>query len=91
MIKSIKTVQVDDNMTVELDFDTNTFNVVSTRWKPRKERRYYYVDSDLDVIKVLWWDLVQDEDRYKYGNCFKTEREAEEARDKIIKVLKGEE
>lgn len=35
----------------------------------------------------IWYGRCFQEERYKFGNCFKTQEEAEAARDKIKEML----
>lgn len=55
---------------------------INVRWKPEKDTKYWYID---DLISWAYWaDSVIDDIRFNYGNCYKTEKEAEQARDKML-------
>ena len=54
------------------------------RWKPKNGEMYWYVWNDVACWSYFTWNL--DERRFKFGNCFKTEEEAEAAAEKV-KVL----
>lgn len=57
------------------------------RWRPRVEDKYFTVTSHGKVIFRKWDNYPADEGCYEMGNCFQTEEEAEEARDKIKALL----
>lgn len=59
------------------------------RWKPKNGEWYYYIDDRLRIIESManWHDEEADNSRYELCNCFRTKQEAEEAVDKIKKVL----
>ena len=46
-------------------------------WKPEDNGEYYYVNDTLCVVANSWHNLQPDITRYKSGNVFKTEEEAE--------------
>lgn len=53
------------------------------RWKPKVGEKYWYIDKNGEIIcreYIILWRL--DEDRVFFGNCFKTEEEAEKALEK---------
>lgn len=59
------------------------------KWKPKNEECYYFIDDRLRIIKSManWYGEEVDNSRYELGNCFRTEKEAEEVRDKIKEAL----
>lgn len=60
---------------------------VKERWKPRKGERYFFI-CDIGFVKFNYWDNdVVDHDYYKFGNCFKTEEEAQRASEMVRKFL----
>ena len=53
------------------------------RWKPRKADNYWFISGDAQVTKDLWTNHFIDSMRYKIGNCYKTESEANFAIEKL--------
>ena len=54
------------------------------RFKPKQGENYYYIYPDLSLANTHY-DFVysSDQDRVRYGNCFKTQEEAEFAAEQI--------
>ena len=52
-----------------------------TRWKPAKEEPYYSVTRDGRIYCDKWDYVDIDKGTYAFYNCFKTEEEAEQARE----------
>ena len=61
-----------------------------TRWKPKYGDDYYYVGMDGHVKTDIWYDFIDNIRCYEFGNCFRTLKEAEAARDKIKEMLTKE-
>jgi hypothetical protein len=59
-----------------------------TRWKPKKNEGYWFILSNGDIGKDIWWKIEPDETKHNFGNCFRTEKEAQTARNKIKELLK---
>lgn len=58
----------------------------STRWKPERDEAYYFISNDGKAMDDMWfYDSGVDNNRFKIGNIFKTEEEAERA----VKYLKA--
>lgn len=51
-------------------------------WKPKIGEHYWYLYDDGKISTITWCGSKLDADRYKLGNCFRTEEEAEFAREK---------
>lgn len=64
----------------------------STRWKPEVDQEYYCLGSDGSVMNDEWVGLSIDCDRFKIGNCFQTEEEAEQVVEylKALAVVRGD-
>ena len=60
-----------------------------SRWKPKYKEHYYHMNWTGEVVEDICYGLQDDEACYKFGNCFKTQEEAEAARDKIEEILKN--
>lgn len=62
------------------------------RWRAEKDGYYYYIfTASFEVRKQCEYNDIWCDECYNSGNYFKTEKEAEEAAEKIKKLLKGEE
>ena len=46
-------------------------------WKPKKGEVYYYINDCNVSIADFWNNVYVDKDRWKIGNIFKTEKEAD--------------
>lgn len=64
----------------------------SNRWKPEIDEEYYSLGRDGSVMNDEWVGLSIDCDRFKIGNCFQTEEEAERAVEylKALAVVRGD-
>ncbi len=51
----------------------------SGSWRPMRQDPYYFAVSDGDIMDDAWTGYKVDEERYALGNCFETEKQAEEA------------
>lgn len=51
-------------------------------WKPKKGEVYYYINDYNVPIADFWNNVYVDKDRWKIGNIFKTEKEADFAKEK---------
>lgn len=60
---------------------------MSERWKPQDREKYWIIESGGSIGACVWDGWGGDQDRYKFGNCFKTEEEAIAKRDKIQALL----
>ena len=58
-----------------------------SRWKPKIEETYYsvYIGNHVTVFEQKWVGCGIDKMLYKIQNVFKTEVEAEQKRQKILK------
>ena len=57
------------------------------RWKPKHGDYYYFINYKGMAMRNTWFNSVNECAMYEFGNCFKTENEAIEARDKIKEIL----
>lgn len=61
---------------------------MTERWKPEDNQEYYFVSNMLEVIENNYVeDCEVDRLRYKNGNCFKTQSEAQAAAEKVKALL----
>lgn len=59
-------------------------------WKPKNGEVYYFINAIGKYEPDVWHGIETDEDMYIFGNCFKTEEEAEFAieKQKVITEMK---
>ena len=65
----------------------------STRWKPEKFQKYYYVEDDGFVDDDNWANgYAIDNGRFEIGNCFQTEDEAKRVKEylKALAIVRGD-
>ena len=55
--------------------------------KPKYKEYYYRITWLGEVAKDIWYGSRNDESGYKFGNCFRTKKEAIKARDLVKSVL----
>ena len=61
-----------------------------SKWEPELNGKYWFIDNDGNIFYAYWDNYPIDNDRYKFGNVFKTEEEADFAAEqlKVISQLK---
>lgn len=69
------------------DFVHYAYRVKPKQWRAKKGEVYYYINSGGDIIHILEYDVDIDNDRFMFGNYFKTENQAREAHDLVQKCL----
>lgn len=65
----------------------------STRWKPDRNQKYYYLGNGGSVYHDTWANGSPiDNGRFEIGNCFQTEEEAEQVAEyfKALAVVRGD-
>ena len=65
----------------------------STRWKPDRNQKYYYLGFGGSVYHDTWANGSPiDNGRFEIGNCFQTEEEAKKAAEylKAIAIVRGD-
>ena len=53
------------------------------RWIPVENERYYYINGDLKIGDVIFYDDKYDNNLIELGDCFNTKEEAQFVADKI--------
>lgn len=53
------------------------------RWKPEKNKLYWFINNCGIISSVPWYDDEADQKVYAVGNCFRTKEEAEFAVEKL--------
>lgn len=61
-----------------------------TKWRPKYEEFYYYIDITGFISMSKWYDSIDDTRCYGFGNCFKTQEEALATRNKIKNFLSND-
>lgn len=57
-------------------------------WEPKEDDIYYFFSGDLALCSSNYQENYQPAvDRHKYGNCFRTKGEAEQALEKVKALL----
>lgn len=64
--------------------------VEQRRWKPEVAEKYYFICDDAKISWDRWDNTNEDKRRYRFGNCFRTRREAVAGRRRIEQALKNE-
>ena len=62
------------------------------QWKPQKGESYFYVLTSMSGVRVchaLWGDCTSDYHLYDTHNCFRTEKQAEKAVEKVKELFKS--
>ena len=59
-----------------------------SRWKPEYGEQYFYIDPMGTVQQESWYYTYINKSNYEFGNCFRTYKEADAAKNKIKKILK---
>lgn len=65
----------------------------TTRWKPERYNKYYYIENTGWICSDTWRDAVSiDHERFEIGNCFQTEEEAKRVAEylKALAVVRGD-
>lgn len=57
------------------------------RWRAERGSTCYFVDSCMNVVKIIDYNDILDNTRYDCGNYFRTREEAQEMAEKIKKIL----
>ena len=63
-------------------------NKVKKVWRPQEDEKYYFVTSHGTVDYTYNYDTQVDKELFDFGNCFKTEEEAEKKVVEIRRILK---
>lgn len=71
------------------EYNETNGNGYETPW-PLDGDKYYFIDSDSAIFEWNYTHDCTDEMRSSFGNFFRTREEAEAARERVRKALKGE-
>ena len=85
---------VDEERTLFMLLFSDNVKIVKKPWKPEDGEKYWYVwfdeSCDCCVGASHWERNSADFTRYVVKNCFKTQKEAVEHADEVLKTLRGE-
>jgi|RhiMetdeSRZDD1v2_1073273.scaffolds.fasta_scaffold723787_2 hypothetical protein len=59
------------------------------RWRPTFHQRYFVILGDGSIQMFRWSGAPFDYKAWQFGNCFKTRRGAEHAREAVKQVLQA--
>lgn len=63
-------------------------NKVKTPWRPQEDEKYYFVTSRGSVAYTYNYNSSVDKESFDFGNCFKTEDEAEKKATKVRELFR---
>lgn len=61
--------------------------VKQERWKPSEDEIFWFINNVVNPICSRWDNSNNQQKLHKYGNCFKTEQEAQEKANQIKELL----
>lgn len=67
-----------------VDYVNEEYGILK-RWRAKAQDKFYFIDSDGYIDAKLDFMLKEDENKYKLGNYFKTEEEAEKVKKELDK------
>lgn len=77
-----------DRSTILLAIINGSYSVVKLPWKPKKSEMYWFYGISLEQALWATWSLNSgDFCRWKAGNCFRTEKEAETKGKEIMEQI----
>lgn len=56
----------------------------SIHWEPKNDDTYYYITIEGSVDSDIWTEHPMDDDRWTFGNIYRTEEECEKALDRTL-------
>lgn len=71
-----------------INFDEWFEEIDKAGWKPTKGDEYWTIYNNGNIDKSTWKDDYTDKERYKMGNCHRTEEDAEHAKEVRIAQTK---
>lgn len=74
---------------IEIEFECLVIVEELPRWRAESNKTYLYIDDEMGIYEDSDCRGSVSNNRYENGNYFRTREEAEEMRDKIIKLLKS--
>ena len=77
----------DEERTTLLSLVEKANKPVNKVWKPEYNRDYYFIRNNGQICYTNWIKSDIDKERFILGNCFKTEKEAEFALEKLKVII----
>lgn len=66
----------------------DNYTIISPKQRPKDKEEFWYVTQNGNIYSVLYNSQdISDIALFLIGNCFKTEQEAEQNKEKILKLL----
>ena len=56
-------------------------------WKPTNREQYFMILGDGEIKSLQWNETIFDEAVWDFGNCFRSRKDAEQARDGMKEYL----
>lgn len=80
-----------DRSTILISIINGSYSVVKLPWKPKKDEMYWFYGISLEQALWATWRLNSgDICRWKTGNCFRTEEEAQSKGKEIMEQIRKE-
>ena len=80
-----------DRSTILISIINGSYSVVKLPWKPKKDEMYWFYGISLEQASWATWRLNSgDFCRWKTGNCFRTEEEAQSKGKEIMEQIRKE-
>jgi hypothetical protein len=57
------------------------------RWKPTSRAHYFLILGDGEINRFQWYGTSFDEEAWNFGNCFRSRKDAEQARDAVKELF----
>ena len=71
------------------DLLTGKATLIKKPWEPIFNEEYFYFDTDYTIFSHSWEGDLFDLANWQIGNCFKSEEEAKENKDRVFGLLTG--
>lgn len=65
------------------------FELPKEEWEPKKEERYWYINNEGYIYSSIWENDSVDYERINFLGIYQTQELAEQAKEKILKAIKG--
>ena len=70
-------------------WNPDTKQLEDIRWRAKEGEGFYFVNSQLDIMRMLDGRYTADEEQYKKGNYFRTPEAAQKVADQIKEIFKN--
>jgi len=76
-----------DNSSLLADVLLGEKDIIKLPWLPQQGERYYFVNKNGEVGHDRWFGGTIDLVFYQFSNCFKTQEEAEQYSQEVVKKM----